>query len=1391
MRKKFTMLLASLFLVMGTAWAQVLADGVYTIQADENGKRGYLAASSVYERPVLTEISWDAYRGNSCTTNIVENSKMWYIKTINGVSYLYNIGNGEFIIDNNTDNIFFGENPYGLNITEHSGYTHIGSGTGVRFLSMGCGTTAPNQVKWEKGNGNDGGCLLTLTEVENGQTTYATQIATANAKIEAFENPSVLFNKNSTAALPGTLDDNEQYTWRSSVMTAPSNFTTLRLTFMKTTNNAKDLGGYPHVNIAEFYLYDETGAIVELTTDKFSSNATETKEGKSGLHRLCDGTYTKLDSDGNNDWYWHSLWSSNAGAYHYLEINVADIPNLSTFAVGYVTRQEDGTPTELLVTTGSSTEVVAAKCPNVTVTYNHLLGGVSKRTEEFKTVVGASYPAPSLPWGVKVVTDLSGVVTEGGTKDIEVAYNGELPFTPSESFETAHWYYLKFTKDARYIRYNEADTYIPTDLDKIYANVDPEAYAWAFVGDPYGEYKLMNRKAGSTKVLSSTRYIYDGNTGGNTCPLMKEESGINETTDNKTWIVDKSTSIAGVNGMFIGLKTSTNETKYMNSRGKLAFWTGGQGDGSTFQTEEFNYMPAFVVAKEEALKSLQALAAISDKTEAAKTAIEALDPTTSDEALAAFTTLNEKMNSVVSGEYFTLQNKSNTDIYLTTDGTNASATTTVDIKAYWTLKNKNGLFYLYNKYNNAYLQRVPTSNETKITITSQENLAAAYRAVLPTAENNVWALTSFESAGNGDTKFIHKAGDNRIVRWNATAEASQWTIAEVDYAAVFSALVESQLEGKEFNETPALGEYPTSVKNAFDALKEAYLTNPTDENEIALVDCIDELEKAKNLPVFTIDGVISYAAGKSVYDDQNGAPNFKATNVYDKTMWWVFDQTTVTVGETESVNVVNYATRNGFWGAEALKITETSEANTEDGIFLFYTVGNNTPLHYQNDNQVIVRWDSKASDSGSATKFTYIGNTYDLDKLTDEHIAALPALQAAYNAKAFYADAVLGEGLGQYKGTADDKAAIVATLAPAKAILNGTLAQQANTTVEDINAAAEAINNVAALEINLPEAGKFYRFQGACEASLPGYYITGHTNADGGRIALTAEADASTIYYFDGTNLTAYQSGLVVGLNESHWTFASIADNSKPASTITFAGSPRQAGKYTIKSANRYFHYTVYNGTVQVNRCQDDVCKEHDWNIAEITELPVTITAAGYATLYAPVALTIADGVTAYTATIAEDGKTLDLNKVEGTIPAETGVILEADPKTYNFAVAADVAEIEGNALVGSFAKSVKNADKKVYTLQKPADKEVGFYLFEGQNAQGATTYINGFRAWVELDADSQVPALALGRGEGTTAIDNAQLATDNVVIYDLTGRRVEKMEKGIYIVNGKKVVIK
>ena len=498
-----------------------------------------------------------------------------------------------------------------------------------------------------------------------------------------------------------------------------------------------------------------------------------------------------------------------------------------------------------------------------------------------------------------------------------------------------------------------------------------------------------------------------------------------------------------------------------------------------------------------------------------------------------------------------------------------------------------------------------------------------------------------------------------------------------------------------------------------------------------------------------------------------------------------------TVERLNEVGIYNVGTKGNFYGASSIKVTETNDNEgagiADDDIFLFYTTGNNTPVHFQDANQTMTRWGSYDAASGSATRFTYLGNTLDLNKLTPEHITALTALQAAYNAKAFYADAVLGEGLGQYKGTADDKAAIVATLAPAEAILNGTLAQQANTTVEEINAAAEAINNVAALEINLPEAGKYYRFQGACEASLKGYYIAGHGNWDGGRIAVEENPDASTIFYFDGTNLIAYKSGNVIGLNADNWTFASIDDNSKPASTITFAGSPRQAGKYTIKSADRYFHYTVYQETVQVNRCSEDVCAEHDWTITEVTALPVTIGAAKYATFYAPVAVTLPTGVKANTLTdMGTYAKLVEVEENITVIPAKNGVILTGEAGTYDFAISAEAGKDLDNALKGTVAKTLVEKNEGAYYMLVIKDDVAG--LYNPVKGDDATKFYNaGHKAYWHLAGATQSATYRIG--EETTGIDQLINANGEVVIYDLSGRRVEKMEKGIYIVNGKKVV--
>lgn len=115
------------------------------------------------------------------------------------------------------------------------------------------------------------------------------------------------------------------------------------------------------------------------------------------------------------------------------------------------------------------------------------------------------------------------------------------------------------------------------------------------------------------------------------------------------------------------------------------------------------------------------------------------------------------------------------------------------------------------------------------------------------------------------------------------------------------------------------------------------------------------------------------------------------------------------------------------------------------------------------------------------------------------------------------------------------------------------------------------------------------------------------------------------------------------------------------------------------------------------------------------------------------------------------------------------------------------------DALNHRYGISYDATKQKIFTLQKNADdthNPMGFYHYKG-------TSLSHNKAFMVID-DSAVPAGAkifLGYQGGTTTgiedvnTDAAQQHTD--AIYDLQGRRVAKpMKGGIYIINGKKVLI-
>ncbi len=175
-----------------------------------------------------------------------------------------------------------------------------------------------------------------------------------------------------------------------------------------------------------------------------------------------------------------------------------------------------------------------------------------------------------------------------------------------------------------------------------------------------------------------------------------------------------------------------------------------------------------------------------------------------------------------------------------------------------------------------------------------------------------------------------------------------------------------------------------------------------------------------------------------------------------------------------------------------------------------------------------------------------------------------------------------------------------------------------------------------------------------------------------------------------------------------------------------------------------------------------------------------------YATLCLPFAVQVPEGVEAFIATAYSDDAVTLTKLEEGVVPAATGVVVAADKKTVaQFVRTEKTARVEQNLLKG-VTKKTAYADVTVqginaYALQLVEDK-AKFCLVEGGSFAANTAYL-------ELPAgQSQTIGLRFG---DATMVEAVKAAEENSVIYDLTGRRVEKMTKGIYIVNGKKVMMK
>ena len=250
-------------------------------------------------------------------------------------------------------------------------------------------------------------------------------------------------------------------------------------------------------------------------------------------------------------------------------------------------------------------------------------------------------------------------------------------------------------------------------------------------------------------------------------------------------------------------------------------------------------------------------------------------------------------------------------------------------------------------------------------------------------------------------------------------------------------------------------------------------------------------------------------------------------------------------------------------------------------------------------------------------------------------------------------------------------------------------------------------------------------------------------------------------------------------------------------------------GEGRVGGAGQYWHadnFTLLYTGPNKNRLIDGVgfhaAEEY---IATTMNYDREFTKDTWLTVCLPFAYTLPEGVVAEELKSVENGiftfaavEAMEANKpyiIKNT--TETAALFAA---LENVTVAATPNAMEttvaGATMVGVY-ESVKAADlvKNNDVLFFNTKGELKYLDAANTAAVEAITF-TPFRAYILVDKntfdDSTAKTISMRHDDGTTSIEHSTLDTQpSTPIYDLMGRRVEKAEKGIYIVNGKKVVIR
>lgn len=245
------------------------------------------------------------------------------------------------------------------------------------------------------------------------------------------------------------------------------------------------------------------------------------------------------------------------------------------------------------------------------------------------------------------------------------------------------------------------------------------------------------------------------------------------------------------------------------------------------------------------------------------------------------------------------------------------------------------------------------------------------------------------------------------------------------------------------------------------------------------------------------------------------------------------------------------------------------------------------------------------------------------------------------------------------------------------------------------------------------------------------------------------------------------------------------------------------AGLYKLKSNRGDIQYINDWGPVFGNDKSSKDTGLSIFSFNSVTEYTFNVTSAEMATLCLPFNVVLPEGMVAYDladSRIAKSGDVMyaymDVIAEEGDVlKAGTPVIVKAEEGSYNLAITMDDTNakgaLDGSLLEGNFVSQTltQGTYVKKFIFANGANG-VGFYLL----SNNAPSTIGANKCWMEWTVpagQAEVRSFVISFDDATGISDIIPETKENSthLIYNIGGQRLNKPQKGLNIVNGKKII--